>query len=279
MVTSGSDGTGWSSAATAAAYAEFGAQHGMYERTSADLVDRLDIAGVERVLDLCCGTGVTTRCLLRRLPVSATVVAVDGSPEMLAQARDLDTSGRVEWVCARAEELRPALTGTVDAVVCNSAIWQTVMPKTLAAVAEVLRPGGQFVFNIGRRFLVMPFTDDELQPRKPGLTEVMSALATLEFDYAPAMAPRGGPMRTPEAVVELLRSSGFEPSPPEVVDLGGSFEEFLAWLRIPIFTEPLFPGLSYEQRMVLLDRAVDRVAPGAQPARSPWVVFAAARRA
>src|ERR671922_69698 len=64
-----------------------------YERVSApleamgrDVLDRLDLRGDERVLDAGCGTGRVTTALLERLP-RGEVVAVDGSPAMVEQAR------------------------------------------------------------------------------------------------------------------------------------------------------------------------------------------------
>src|SRR4051794_41528939 len=65
-----------------------------YERISAPLeamgrevLDRLELRGDERVLDAGCGTGRVTAALLERLP-HGEVVAVDGSPAMVQQARE-----------------------------------------------------------------------------------------------------------------------------------------------------------------------------------------------
>lgn len=65
------------------------------------MVDRLRLAGNERVLDAGCGTGRLTEMLLDRLP-RGQVVALDASGEMLAEAkRRLERSeGRVEFLLA-----------------------------------------------------------------------------------------------------------------------------------------------------------------------------------
>src|SRR6185503_12590762 len=64
-----------------------------YERMSApmeamgrDVLDRLDLRGDERVLDAGCGTGRVTAALAQRLP-RGHVIAVDGSPAMVEQAK------------------------------------------------------------------------------------------------------------------------------------------------------------------------------------------------
>src|SRR3954468_5786904 len=65
-----------------------------YQRVSAPLeamgrevLDRLELRGDERVLDAGCGTGRGTPGLVERLP-RGHVVAVDGSPSMVEQARE-----------------------------------------------------------------------------------------------------------------------------------------------------------------------------------------------
>ena len=65
-----------------------------YERVSApleamgrDVLDRLALRGDERVLDAGSGTGRVTAALVERLP-RGEVIAVDGSPAMVEQARE-----------------------------------------------------------------------------------------------------------------------------------------------------------------------------------------------
>ncbi len=65
------------------------------------VLDRLPLEGDERVLDAGCGTGRVTAMLLERLP-RGRVVALDGSPSMIDQARQrFGDDQRVE--CALAD--------------------------------------------------------------------------------------------------------------------------------------------------------------------------------
>jgi len=70
-------------------------------RWGATVVERLPLTGSERVLDAGCGSGRVTEELLRRLP-NGSVVALDASPQMVAEARRrLAVFGeRVEYVVA-----------------------------------------------------------------------------------------------------------------------------------------------------------------------------------
>ena len=70
-------------------------------RWGAAVLDRLPLRGDERVLDAGCGSGRVTELLVERLP-DGSVVALDGSPAMIEQARSrLARFGdRVEYVVA-----------------------------------------------------------------------------------------------------------------------------------------------------------------------------------
>jgi len=64
------------------------------------VIDRLDLAGDETVIDAGCGTGRITELLLRRLP-RGHVIALDGSAAMLDVARErLAADPRVSFVRA-----------------------------------------------------------------------------------------------------------------------------------------------------------------------------------
>ena len=266
---------GWSNPATARRYAEFCRAHQMYWATSRDLVKLAGISGDVTVVDLCCGTGVTTTTILEALGPGGTVVAVDSSAAMLAEARAFVDDGRVRWVESKAEQLAEH-AADADAVICNSAIWQTDMAATFGAIASVLDVGGRFVGNIGRQFMIMPFTDDELEPAGPGLFELMNAFAVIDHDYAARRAMRGGPPLRAEGVTAMLEAAGLADVSSQEFSYADTLERSRDWLAIPIFTERLLPGLTYEQRMDCLAKAYERVDP-ATITPSRWMAFVATR--
>lgn len=101
---------------------------------------------VHRVLDLCCGSGLMTVELIDR---GHDVVGLDASAAMLARARSL-LGPDVLLV----ESVLPHLpvAGPFDAVVSAlDGLNYLPLPEfrqTLAAVADVLRPGGWLVFDV-----------------------------------------------------------------------------------------------------------------------------------
>ena len=76
-------------------------------RPALDLMARVPLTNPRRIYDLGCGSGHITRMLADRWP-AATVVGMDNSPQMLAQARK--TPSRVRWEHADLAEWQPDAT-------------------------------------------------------------------------------------------------------------------------------------------------------------------------
>jgi len=250
----------------------------MYRETSRDLVSAAQLASDSVVVDLCCGTGITTEAALEQQGPAGRVIGIDGSAAMLGQAQSHVVDSRVDFVHAPAEELRSVLDKPVDAVVCNSAIWQTDLQIVTAAVAASLRPGGTFTFTVGRRFLIMPFTPEELAPRQPGLSDLATAIAILEHDFVPSFGAPRGPRRPPltlDGIDATLREAGLTPAEPQTVEYTVTPAQQRAWLSIPVFSEQT-PGRTYEEKMQILDAAFGRM-DQSRTESARWLIFKATK--
>jgi len=118
------------------------------------------------VLELACGTGVWTRELA---PRTASYVAVDGAPEMLALAAVAVDGLDVELVCADIFDRQLLAGRTFDTVFFAAWISHVPLPRFAefwTCVARLLRPGGRAVFL------------DELPSRAVHETELDGAVAT-----------------------------------------------------------------------------------------------------
>jgi SAM-dependent methyltransferase len=260
----------WRSAENARAYGDFSRRFPMYTATSRSLVARLGLTPDHRVLDLACGTGITTEAVLEQLGPAGRVVAVDGSAQMLDVARQHVGDDRVSWVESELEQLGAAVDGHFDSAVCNSAIWQSQMDVVVPAVAWLLRPGARLAFNIGSQFIL---GGGPPPPReKPSLIELMSA-TLLDHDFVPPRVGRPGGPLTVERVEHLVTGAGLVVEETSWEEHEVSVEQERAWLSIPIFTELPFAGLTYEQRMDALGKAYSRLDPSQPPTRSRWAVF------
>ncbi|MEU1485781.1 methyltransferase domain-containing protein [Streptomyces sp. NPDC005752] len=101
-----------------------------------------------RVLDLGCGTGASTRALLRAAPY-ARITAVDASAGMLEQARAKRWPPNVRFLHRCAEDLRTTDDeGSYDAVFAAYLFRNVAAPgDVLEAVRAVLRPGGRLLVH------------------------------------------------------------------------------------------------------------------------------------
>lgn len=268
--------TGWDDPLTAAQYDAFTREHALYHETSRDLVRLAQIERATLVVDLACGTGVTTAAVLEQAGPDTSVLALDKSPAMIEIARSRVTDPRVQWICAPAVEL-DSFARDADAIVCNSAIWQLEMTPAIAAAGRALRTGGRLVFDLARPMLTLPMAPAESRRHKPTLTQLMHAVAVLEYDYVPPHRPsRLGFPLTFEALGEMLRAARLEAADPVAFEYDTPPAAQLAWLRVPIFANNVLLGLSYDTQMAALDQAYARW-DKASGRENRWVAFVATK--
>jgi 2-polyprenyl-3-methyl-5-hydroxy-6-metoxy-1,4-benzoquinol methylase len=101
----------------------------------------------ERVLDVACGNGLTSR---RLASAGARVVAVDFSMEMIELARRRASPGEeIEYAVLDATDYEALLAlgpGSFDAVLCSMALFDMARIEPLfRAAGRLLRPGGRLV--------------------------------------------------------------------------------------------------------------------------------------
>jgi SAM-dependent methyltransferase len=261
----------WDDEDNAARYDAFARLYPAYQQTSRDLVMLAGPSPDAVVLDLACGTGATTAAILAVLGPDGKVIGADQSPAMLAMATRSIPDRRVRWVQAAAEEIDHHVDDPADAVVCNSAIWQTDLAATAAAVRNVVTAQGRFVFNVGSRFLERPDDANNLG-ELPG---VMRMLAAREYGWqSPGSPAPVRPQLTRESICRCLIEAGFEVDGVEEFSYQQSAEAQRAWLSVPIFTTRLLPGMPYDDRMRVLDKAYEYLGRG-EAGISRWIAFTA----
>ncbi len=114
-------------------------------------LDRLDLAGDERVLDVGCGSGRVTERLMERLP-DGSAIALDGSASMLEEAarRLVRFGDRVTYVQADLAAPPLPIEGQVDAVMSTATLhWVLDHDALFEGLGSVLRSGGRLSFQCG----------------------------------------------------------------------------------------------------------------------------------
>ena len=168
-----------------------------YQRVSAPLeamgrevLDRLELRGDVRVLDAGCGTGRVTAALVERLP-RGHVVAVDGSPSMVEQARERLGPGVEVFV---ADLLELELDEPVDAILSTATFhWIPDHDRLFERLFAALRPGGRIVAQCG------------------GAGNVATVQAAIDAVAEPALEGWPGPwnFQSPEDTAARLERIGF----------------------------------------------------------------------
>lgn len=268
---------GWDEDTNAEAYAAFTRAHPMYDATSRDLALRADLADAQLVVDLCGGAGATACAILDLIPAGTRVVSLDNAAAMQRVGRRTLTDPRLSWITAPAEELTDHVpAGSVDAVVCNSAIWKTDTPTVFAAVARVLRPGGRFVFNIGGGFAGVRHPDEEAVRTGPSLNALIRQVAARDHGYIPPPSVDTAPKLPLEAVTAQLAAAGLSVLDARATAQHSTMAEKRAWLSIPLFAMPADGGFTHAHRMEILDAAYALTTPDT-PTVTSWLVVVAER--
>jgi len=206
------------------------------------VLDRLPLAGDERVLDAGCGTGRVTEMLAARLP-RGRVIALDASASMVSAARErlAPFGDRVEFLVADLREPLP-LDEPVDAILSTATFhWIADHAALFANVAAVLRPGGRLVAQCGGA---------------GNIASVQRVLATLGDGWL-------GPVQfaTPLDTVRRLDAAGFVDvecwlsDEPTRFEPGEPFETFLG----TVILGPHLDRLAAEDRDGFVQAVVERM--------------------
>jgi trans-aconitate 2-methyltransferase len=160
-------------------------------RWGAAVLDRLEFDGEGTVMDAGCGSGRVTELIAERFP-NARIVALDGSPSMLEQARGrLEGLGdRVTFVLADLMQTLP-VDEPVDAVFSTATFhWVPDHDALFGNLAGAMSPGARLVAQCGGA---------------GNLTSVVRVLEELGADTF-----SGKVFATPEETDARLRRAGFD---------------------------------------------------------------------
>jgi len=177
------------------------------------VLERLPLAGDERVLDAGCGSGRVTEQLAERLP-NGQVVALDGSPAMVDAARErlARFGGRIEYVVA--DLGKPLPIEPVDAILSTATFhWVPDHDALFRNLGAVLHPGGRLVAQCGGA---------------GNIASIGRVLATLGDGWLGDVH-----FETPEATARRLEAAGFDEvqcwltDEPTTFEPGEPFESYL----------------------------------------------------
>jgi 2-polyprenyl-3-methyl-5-hydroxy-6-metoxy-1,4-benzoquinol methylase len=131
----------------------------------------------ERLLDIACGNGLTSRLLAN---ANARVTAFDGSAAMVAVAKQRPGANEIDYRvldCTDRQALLALGAGGYDGALCNMALMDIAdIDPLMSGLSGLLKPGGRFVFSVLHPCFNNPATVQmgELEDRKGELITTYS---------------------------------------------------------------------------------------------------------
>lgn len=115
-----------------------------------ELIDKLNLAGRESLLDIGCGDGKVSAAIAARLP-RGKALGIDSSPEMIDLAqRTYPRSEHPNLAFQHMDARSISLDARFDVVFSNAALhWVTDHRPVLRGVKECLKRGGRLLFQMG----------------------------------------------------------------------------------------------------------------------------------
>jgi ubiquinone/menaquinone biosynthesis C-methylase UbiE len=166
----------------------------------------------QRWIDLGCGSGVLTKELLSR---GASVLAIDGSPNMLNEARKNVTpvmADMLTWLHSDVEHLIGVADKTFDGILCSSVIEYVQDPDALLSEAyRVLHAGGKLIIS-------MPPTFSFVRTVQKVMRRIAALFGREHFSYLGVSKFEIDPGKTASRLIEkgfvMDRMTPFDPKLP-----------------------------------------------------------------
>lgn len=245
---------------SAAVYDAFEARHHLFETLTRRLCELISPYSPARVLDVGCGTGISTLALQKILSYSPVIYAIDISESMLVQARERCRGiPGIYFVRGDAERLSDYFNEAFDGVFYTASIF--LLPNFRESIDQARRlvvPGGvlaisfyEGLFDGGDR--------DAIAKEFPGM----------KYQY--------GAVRYPDLRDWLKSKRDFR-----TTEVDFRFEitrDFLFdFLSIPAQSAGVFPKVPYIERIPMVRDLCDKLAERVRPLFMGWK-FVIARRA
>jgi trans-aconitate 2-methyltransferase len=196
------------------------------ERTqpAIDLVNRINVAAPQRIVDIGCGPGNSTRVLAERFK-GARVLGIDSSPNMIEAAKNLNP-GLEFSLCDAGRDLKSLGSG-FDIVFSNACIqWIPDHPKLLKDMMELLRAGGVLAVQIPNQFeqpihnIICETAAREKWAEKLGVarpfynlkqSEYFDVLSGISSDFEIWETTYYHRLKSHEDIIEWYRGTGLKP--------------------------------------------------------------------
>lgn len=241
---------GWDHAETARYYETFCRRYCRYRHANRELMRHAHLQPGMNCLDLAAGTGRTAEAALPLLGSQGRVLCVEPAAAMRAAGRArLGNNSLIAWI----DQWSDLGTGPLfDRIFCGAAIWQLEsLADDLARIARLLVPGGALVCTIPSLYLGVP--DEPGGGADPLLLSLPARIAARRLALSPPATAKGFHGTTAD-IDAWLYAAGLNPRSWQF-RIRLSQRCLRDWLKIPVLSNSLLPGLTAKKRAAVIDAA------------------------
>jgi len=234
-------------------YHKYALNFPQYKQTNKKLVEVTNIKPNQIVVDLACGTGLTTKEVLKKYPDVKRIYAIDFSEDMINVAKEFVQSKKVTFIIADAQDMEKFISEKVDVVLCNSAFWQFQnQDKVLKIISNLLKDNGSFIFNLNQQFF--DFGEPESN-QKLLIDAIFSEMKNRGYEPSKKIKPKVDK----EKIEELFNQSGFILDKIETINIGPrTLEDFFNFFKIPA-TATFFEEVPKEEQEQILSSVYEKL--------------------
>lgn len=249
-------------------YHKYALNFPQYRQTNEKLIEIANSGSNQIVVDLACGTGLTTEEILKNCSNVKKVYSIDFSEDMINIAKKFVQSKKVTFIIADAQNIDKFISEKVDIVFCNSTFWQfKKQNKVLNAVFNILKNNGLFIFNLNQQF----FDFGEPEPNQKFLIDtIFSELRKRGYNPSKKLKPK----INKEEIEKLFKQSNFILEKTESINIGPrTLEDLFNFFKIPA-TATFFEGVPKEIQEQILSSTYKKLKKQIkQIENNKWIYF------
>lgn len=136
----------------------------IYSTATKNLIDLANIQETDLVIDLGCGTGISSQEIYQRIKDKGRLIGIDISPRMLEVAKKkFPEKDNVRFIVGDGYCLSELVEQKVDVVLSNFTFYYFLsdLGSLFKQVYQVLKPKGKYVFNLTSYYTPLTFEGKE----------------------------------------------------------------------------------------------------------------------
>jgi ubiquinone/menaquinone biosynthesis C-methylase UbiE len=215
-------------------YEDFENRFGLFEHLTEHLITQTSTSTGQTIIDVGCGTGISTLPLVQTIGPAGSIYAIDLSEAMLERAkyRLKDYKDQITLIACDASSMSEHIDDKVDRILLTASIF--LIPdadQILINCFEMIKPGGILGFNYLDKILV----------DGASLKDVMK-------EQKPDLFPYGRDVLDVSELDQMAGEAGFSKLNDGVIAWDITAEEATAFYTIPAQSAGLYPRETYEER-------------------------------